>query len=311
MAKSTSIKKTKASNPPKIKTKKPKTSGGSGSRYTRQGFRSEYIVKYIFSAFGTAVDVSAENDLGIDLFCNLVTFDNKLIIFKSTYGIQVKSKGKPFEYRGTQATKWLSTLEFPILLVEVDKANSLIKIFSTWNLNLYIIGLHTEDENQYPKKILFDTNDYGELPPPDCKNGTIPVGKPIIEFHYSEIGKEDRCSLFHEILTEWLDMDHTNYRLRRAGVSRVYGFPNWETNQKPSDLPDWTLKYVYSPFHNKKINKLLVHALTVTGNYNKESSNGGLIDSFKDNYNDLREYVMKYLWNDMEDYEKSVFNDPL
>ena len=38
-------------------------SGGVTARNTRQGFRSEYIVKYIFSAFGTAVDVSAENDL--------------------------------------------------------------------------------------------------------------------------------------------------------------------------------------------------------------------------------------------------------
>ncbi|MDP1614510.1 MAG: hypothetical protein Q8L68_01795 [Methylococcales bacterium] len=282
-------------------------SGGVTSRNTRQGFRSEYIVKYIFSAFGTAVDVSAENDLGIDLLCNLTTFEGKLITYKSTYGIQVKSKGTPFRYVGKQATTWLSKLEFPLLLVEVDKPNSKIKVFSTWNLNKYLLGFHTDNEVSFPDEIVFLTADDGKLNPPDCQTGSIPVGKPILDFEFGDIDDQKNCDLFYQVLSEWLDFDNENYKLRRAGISRTYGFVNWTTNQKLSDGAGWDLLYYYSPFHHKKINELLKHALIVQGLFCKESSNGGTIESFKNEFNDLQTYVDKHLKAEMDDFGKDIF----
>lgn len=286
-------------------------SGGVTARNTRQGFRSEYIVKYIFSAFGTAVDVSTENDIGLDLICNLTSFEGKLIVYKSTYGIQVKSKGTPFKYSGKQATTWLSKLEFPILLVEIDKPNSLIKVYSTWNINRYILGFHSEDETIFPEEVIFDTEQNEELQEPISLKGKIPVGKPILEFNFQEIDNTEKCNNFYEVLSEWLDMDNKNYSLRRAGVSTVLGFTKWETNRKPSEFHVWYKPYFFSPHHESKILQLLKETWPVLGLYNKASSNNGKIEQFKNTYNDLREFAINHLFHLFGDYEKGIFKEKL
>jgi len=286
-------------------------SGGVTARNTRQGFRSEYIVKYIFSAFGTTVDVSAENDLGLDLLCNLTSFQGHLIIYKSTFGIQVKSKGTPFKYSGKQATTWLSKMEFPFLLAEVDKANSKIKVFSTWGINKYLINIHTDDEGTFPENVEFITSDDDGLQPPNSETGVIPVGKPILDFHYSDIDNKMKLNQYYEVLSEWLQMDNENYKLRRAGVSRSYGFNSWTTNQKPSLGHGFDLFYTFSPFHNANINKLIIHSLTVQGMYYKASSDNGNNEHFKLKYNSLRKFVVENLLQEMNDFEKDIFKNDL
>lgn len=287
-------------------------SGGVTARNTRQGFRSEYIVKYIFSAFGTAVDVSAENDLGLDLLCNLTSFEGHLITYKSTYGIQVKSTGTEFRYKGKQATTWLHKLEFPILLVEVDKPNSRVKVYTTWNLNKYLLGFHTNDENAYPEEILFDTTDRGNLIPPDINTGVIPVGKPILDFHYSEIDNVDKCSLYHQVLSEWLELDNDNYKLRRAGVSRTFGYQTWETNLPPTHVHRiWDVWYSYSPYHSKNGKQLLAKAVISLGLFNRDGYKLFAHEQFKLDYNLLREFVAKYLDSHLEDFGKDLFKEEL
>lgn len=286
-------------------------SGGVTARNTRQGFRSEYIVKYIFSAFGTAVDVSSENDIGLDLLCNLTSFEGKLIVYKSTYGIQVKSKGTPFKYSGKQATTWLSKLEFPILLVEVNKESSRVKVYSTWNINKYILGFFSDDESKFPETLEFIPSNEESLQPPDSLAGKIPIGKPILDFHYSDIDDADKCNLYHEILTEWLEMDNKNYTLRRAGISRTYGYIEWETNKKPSIGSKWDEQFYYSPYNYEKTNGMLAYANTAQGVYLKNNSNNGQIEHFKTSFNDLRSFVIKYLEDKMERFGKDLFKDEI
>ncbi|MCX6272567.1 MAG: hypothetical protein NTU44_15380 [Bacteroidetes bacterium] len=287
-------------------------SGGVTARNTRQGFRSEYIVKYIFSAFGTAVDVSAENDLGIDLLCNLTSFDGLLITYKSTYGIQVKSKGATFKYSGKQATKWLSKLEFPLLLVEVDKHNSRIKVYSTWNLNKYLLGLYTDDEDKYPEEIEFIQSNSGKLDPPDCADGKIPVGVPILDFHYSDVDNDEKRKIFHAVISKWLEVDNENYRLRRAGVARTFGYNTWVTNEPITDGRDeWDLRYYYSPFHSSVFKKLLAHVITAQGVYCLENTGTEKREPFKTEFNDFRYLATKYLQEYMGDFEKNVFKSEI
>lgn len=286
-------------------------SGGVTARNTRQGFRSEYIAKYIFSAFGTAVDVSSENDIGLDLLCNLTYDQNKLIVYKSSYGIQVKSKGKPFKYSGKKATTWLSKLEFPLILVEVDKPNSSLKVYSTWNLNRYLLGLHSDNEANFPEEILFDTTSTEDLNVPDCEKGIIPVGKPILEFKYHDIDDKDRCDSFYEILSEWLDIENKNYALRRAGVSSAFGYIKWETNRKPSEFHVWYKPYFFSPHHTERIMKLLTEIWPVLGLYHKASSNNGVQEPFRSAFNDLFAFAQKHLFDKFGDFEKGVFDKEL
>lgn len=286
-------------------------SGGVTSRNTRQGFRSEYIVKYIFSAFGTAVDVSAENDLGLDLICNLTSFEGQLIVYKSTYGIQVKSKGTPFTYRGKQATTWLSKLEFPILLVEVDKASSTIKVYSTWNLSRFLLGQNSDEVVKYPEVILFDTSDTEELMKPDCISGLVPVGKPILEFSFQDIDDSEKCENLYQVLGEWLEMDNKNYSYRRAGVSTVFGYTRWETNRKPSEFHVWYKPYFYSPHHNENIMKLLSEVWPVLGLYHKHCNNNQGIEPFKTTFNDLLTFASKHLFNRFGEFERGIFDKEL
>lgn len=286
-------------------------SGGVTARNTRQGFRSEYIAKYIFSAFGTAVDVSSENDIGLDLLCNLTYDQNKLIVYKSSYGIQVKSKGKPFKYSGKQATTWLSKLEFPLILVEVDKPNSSLKVYSTWNLNRYILGLHSKNEESYPEHVTFDTAFSDTLVEPDCSKGIVPVGKPILEFEFKDIDDPVKCNNFYEVLSEWLELENRNYSLRRAGVSSTFGYINWETNRKPSEFHVWYKPYFYSPFHTEEIMKLITEIWPALGLYHKASSNNGANEPFRSTYNDLYEFAQKYLIDRFGGFEKDVFDKQL
>jgi hypothetical protein len=287
-------------------------SGGVTSRNTRQGFRSEYIVKYIFSAFGTTVDVSVENDLGLDLLCNLTSFEDKLIVYKSSYGIQVKSKGKPFKYSSKQATKWLSKLEFPILLVEVDKAGSAIKVFSTWNINKYLLGFLNDNDEQYPEEILFITSNDDKLTAPDSQKGTIPVGKPILEFQYNDIDDPDKCAIFHKVLSEWLELDNENYKLRRAGVSRTFGFITWETNKPLSEVNRvWDIWYSYSPFHTENGKRLLSKAVVSLALFNRDSFKGNNQECFRQDYNLLKEFASKYLTEHLEEFGKEIFKENL
>ena len=286
-------------------------SGGVTARNTRQGFRSEYIAKYIFSAFGTAVDVSSENDIGLDLLCSLTYDQGKLIVYKSSFGVQVKSGSKPFKYSGKKATTWLKKLEFPLILAKIDKKKSKIKIYSTWNLNRYTLGLSSDDESKYPDEIVFDTTMTKDLKEPDCAKGIIPVGNPILEFNFPDIDNSEKCSNFYNVLSEWLDMDNKNYALRRAGVSSAFGFTRWETNRKPSEFHVWYKPYFYSPHHTDKIMELLKETWPALGLYHKASSDNGKTEPFKSTFNDLLAFAKKYLFNKFGDFEKGIFDKEL
>jgi len=285
-------------------------SGGVTARNTRQGFRSEYIARYFFSAFGTAVEVSQGNDIGIDILCNLTKFNGLLITVKSSYGVQVKSSDDAFTYAGKQATTWLSNLEYPLLLTSVDKKNSRIKIYSAWNINRFLLSLNSDDEQTFPEEIKFITSNDEELGEPNI-NGTIPVGKPILDFEFSDIDDPDKSENYFNVLEEWLEIDNRNYLLRRSGVSCAFGYTKWETNRSPKEFHVWYKPYFYSPHHANKIKQLLAEAFVPLGLYTKASSDGGQIQHFKTEFNDLKTFVDKYLRDKMDDFSKGVFENEL
>jgi hypothetical protein len=288
-----------------------KKSGGVTARNTRQGFRSEYIARYIFSAFGTAVEVSQGNDIGLDILCNLTSFNGLLIFYKSSYGVQVKSNEDDFVYTGKQATTWLSMLEYPLLLASVDKKSGRIKIYSTWNLNRFLLSLHTNDENSFPDQIKFITSDDDQLGDPEL-NGNIPVGKPILDFEFSDIDDPEKYDAYYKVLDEWLEFDNRNYSLRRAGVPLTFGYIKWETNKGlDASMRIWHKATYYSPFHTDKIKNLMAQALIPLGMYNKDNFKGSTQPHFKDEFNDIKKFIDKYLTEFMDDWGKGVFDNDL
>lgn len=284
-------------------------SGGLTARNVREGFRSEYIAQYVFSAFGTCVGVTQGNDTGIDLLCNLTDFDGLVITVKSSYGVQVKSEGSEFKYEGKQATRWLAGLEYPLLLCSVSKEKSSIKIYSTWNLNWFLLGLNSNNEADYPDSITFITSESNDDLPTPQNNGTIPVGKPILEFKINEIGDDETRSKYWDVMNEWLELDNKNYILRRSGVPCVLGNKKWETNKTLNESQRvWTKQYFFSPFHSQNIKILLSEAVISHGMYCKESFAGNHHDSFKEEFNVLKKYAQDFLENHLDEFGKGVFN---
>jgi hypothetical protein len=55
----------------------------------RQGDRSEYLAQYMLSAFGLAVKVPREEDIGVDFYCNLAKHVGKKITYFEPYNVQV------------------------------------------------------------------------------------------------------------------------------------------------------------------------------------------------------------------------------
>lgn len=283
-------------------------SGGVTARNTRQGFRSEYIARFIFSAFGPAVEVSQGNDIGLDLLCNLTEFNGHLIVYKSSYGVQVKSIGTKFIYQGKQATKWLSLLEYPLLLATIDKPGGRIQIYSTWCLNKYILSLNSDEENSFPECIEFATG-LDDFDSSDIAKGIIPVGKPILDFEYSEIDDAEKFEHFYKVLSEWLSFDNENYLIRRAGIPIVFGYTKWESN-KGLDLSQrlWSKEVYYSPFHSNKTHALIAKALISIGLFNKENFYYNRMTAFRDDFNELKRFADRFLAGHLDDFGRGVFD---
>ena len=289
-------------------------SGGITARNFREGFRSEYIANYIFTAFGTAVQVTQGNDMGIDLLCNLAEFVGTSIIFRSSYGVQIKSEGTEFAYSGTVATKWLSKLEYPLLLAEVSKRDAWIKIYSTWNINRFLLGLHSDNEAHFPEKIKFVTsNDDDKLKEP-TSDGIIPVGKPILHFNFYEMDNEEQRDNYRTILSEWLDFDNRNYMFRRAGVSFATGYTKWATNKSVKEIGgdrEFYTPYYYSAFHKGKNKTVLANAFIPIALFCKGYYMESNDEIYKREFNAIREYSNTYLFEELDEFGKHLFKDEL
>ncbi len=287
-------------------------SGGLLAYNFREGFRSEYLAEYVFSAFGPSLSISRENDYGLDLICNLAFQERQQMNIEMTYGVQVKSEGTDFKYRGRQAVDWLFSLEFPLLLAVVSKTESKIKIYSTWNLNLFLLSIEKGNENTYPEELFFLPTNDPKLKGPDKKTGLIPLGLPILEFNIMDIGDKEIKEKYQNILKEWLDFEVANYSLRRAGVSRVFGYIKWETNKSLKEgCRTWYRPYFYSPQHNEDSKRIISEAAIVMGLYLKNSYHLTSQQVFKDEFNELRNYISKYCASNMDDWSQDIFKDEI
>ena len=204
-------------------------------------------------------------------------------------------------------------MEFPLLLVEVDKVESRIKVYSTWSLNKYLLGFHTNAEENYPNEIIFVTSIGDEkLEPPNSQMGLIPVGKPILDFNYTDIDDPEKCTIYHQVLSEWLELDDDNYKLRRAGVSRTFGFITWETNKPLSTVHRvWDIWYAYSPFHSENGKKLLAKALISLALYSRDSFKSSNSENYRTDFLLLKDFATKYLDGHLEDFGKEILKEDL
>lgn len=283
-------------------------SGGVITYNLREGYRSEYIAHFIFSSFGPANPYPREDDFGLDLICNLAEIHGKVMKIRSAYGVQVKSEGSGFEFKGKDALLWLNSLEFPLLLAEISKERFTIKIYTTWNINRLLPSIDFANPVSIPERVLFVPSSAEELEFPDIQTGTIPVGKPILEFKLDDLVVKINRDHYWKVLKEWIDIDYNNFRFRRVGIMSSYGYLTWSTNKSIEEEPrKWHKNFYYSPKIYEGIKTLLSEAFIINGLYCKESYKSINNDVFKDEFNFSKNFVDKYLSSYMSDFGKGVF----
>ena len=282
-----------------------KMSGGLLAYNFREGYRSEYLAHYIFASFGPAIPVAREDDFGLDLICNISKREGKVQLVESSYGIQIKSIGTDFKFTKKEAIKWLFHLDFPLLFAEVDKAKLTIRIFSTWSLNWFLLGIDSSDDSSWPDEISFFPSASEEFGSPDLATGTIPIGKPILDFSLNDLADNGKREYFQNVLEEWIDLDKKNYFARKAGLSTFYGYTQYETNKKISEQElVWYRQYNYSDSFYKKSKDILCDAISVIGLYCKNNGK-----AFESEFNDLKQYLEKHCNAEASEFTKSIFVD--
>jgi len=235
-----------------------------------------------------------------------------MLIVKASYGVQVKSRGTEFQFKGKQATQWLNDLEFPLFLADVSKEESNIKIYSTWNINRFLLGLHTKDIEKYPDQLVFIASNNGRLIEPDAAKGEIPIGHPILDFNITDLGDDVKRQKYWEIMKEWLSFDSINYFQRKAGIACAFGYIEWETNKSLRESHRiWYKPYFFSSYHVKSLKRIFYDCAISVGYFNKENYKGNPQDSFKNEFNSLRKFVLEYLNDNMEPFGKNLFENEI
>lgn len=278
-------------------------SGGLLAYNFREGYRSEYLAHYIFSSFGPAIAVTREDDFGLDLICNIAKREGKVQLVKSSYGVQIKSTGTAFKFTKKEAIKWLFHLDFPLLLAEIDKANLIIKIFSTWSLNWFLLGIDSSNDSSWPSEISLMPSSTDAFGDPNLTTGEIPIGKPILEFSVNDLTDDTKKEYFQNVLEEWIELDKKNYFVRKAGIATFFGYTKYETNKRLSEQSlVWYRQYNYSDHYYKKSKEMLCDALSVIALY---CQNNG--ESFKSEYNILKQYIENHCGAESNEFTKSIF----
>jgi hypothetical protein len=65
-----------------------------------EGGRSEYLAQYVFSMFGTSVQVPHQEDHGLDLLCAVTERKGRRAWPVAYYSVQVKSSDEPWLFEG-------------------------------------------------------------------------------------------------------------------------------------------------------------------------------------------------------------------
>jgi len=289
------------------------TSGGTLAYNFREGLRSERLIHYALSAFGPATPVLREDDHGIDLICHLAQREGKIAIVGSAYGVQVKSGESVVEYKGPQACEWLQKLQFPLFVATVDKSSSSVKIYSTWNLHLFLFPFQHDSSLPKPEKIILIASETEQqLEKPNISTGEVPIGHPILDFRIEDLGNSDLREKYREIMDEWVGMDRNNYNFRLAGISIAYGYIKWKTNMTLSESSrTWYRPHYFSPATCDKARELLSDLATVIalhqGNVRDRSTNKQQIENARSEVELLRSYLQQFCEKYLDNFKKKIF----
>lgn len=250
-----------------------KSSGGYIANNLRQGYRAEYLAKYIISEFGPCERVNPENDYGLDLIATLMQRVGIGGVVSSMYGIQVKSGNAEFHYSGEQLADWISAYNIPILMCRADRTDVRIKLYSTWTLHHLILDANFASVRQIDFIEEYGNNQTLRMPEVTDQKASVWLGPPIIDVSASELHQNNNVDELRQTLEEWILFDARNYFRRNAGIPIPFGYTTWETNKSLNTSGrNFYVPHFYSAAHTHNALKLIGECATLIAlNQGKDS----------------------------------------
>ena len=206
-------------------------SGGIIPNNIRQGYRAEYLAKYIISEFGPCERINPENDYGLDLIATIMQPAGSMGTVSSMYGIQVKSGKAEFSYSGDQLFDWIKSYSIPILMCRANREAGSVRLYSTWTLHDLVLGHSDASIRQISFIEQPESNDNLRMPEVKDQSATVWLGKPIVEISAEELHRKEFVTEIRKTLAEWIGFDTENYFRRSAGIPIIFGYLTWQVNQ--------------------------------------------------------------------------------
>jgi len=235
---------------------------------TKNGFRGEYLARYIVSRFAFISESSVGEDFGIDFYCGLNKEDKlikedgreyDIVKYDKPFVLQIKSKtveddksGNKFITLDTkEKIKTLHNLEIPYFLGYLDMKTQTLHIYSTssmWFGNM-LIGYENIDILKFKITPNIKSSYKTSLSKPTIKNGLktiiVDLGKPIISLKlYNVENDKIDFNIIRKILSDCIDIEFENILSKRLGLSYFRWVCDYDTNK--SDLFKFGYKFVNS-----------------------------------------------------------------
>lgn len=190
-----------------------------------EGSRSESLARYVFTSWGTAVQIPHEEDHGLDLLCSLTERSGYLAWARSVYTVQVKSELSPWVFEGEGAVRWLIEHPLPLFLCIVDKSASRLRIYQTAP-RFWMWALGT-----LPERLVLSPGQDEEGRTAQWKGKfEFSLGAPVLDFTLNDVTDE----AFHDkaagILQFWIGIDNANLTRIRSGLPRFSMPQFYKTN---------------------------------------------------------------------------------
>jgi hypothetical protein len=220
--------------------KKPTATGSIAANFHEAG-RSEYLGQYVFTMFGTSVQVPRQEDYGVDLYCTLFSERRGHRVWPvAYYSVQIKSEVEPWKFNHPESVRWVVEYPAPLLLCIIQKNDGLVRVYQT--MARFAAAVAAE----LPASMALAPGEpgSGRTYSFDAATGSHWLGPPILEFKVEDLLDDERFEQYRKVLHFWVLNDFDNVRRFQMGM-RLVGWPGEHTTNKvpPSSNAKYYLTY--------------------------------------------------------------------
>ena len=224
--------------------------------WSKNGFRGEYLAKYIVSRVAFISESNVSEDYGIDFYCGLIkdAIHPKYVHYDKPFLLQIKTKTKDgvekndIVYDTRHSIHMLYNLKIPFFIGYLDLEKQTLEIFSTstmWhpfiihsveNLSRITFSFPKTNERKLiglpeSKDMDFTKYNFG------CgKNYIVNLGHPIISLKLSEIEGSENTTIeeCRKILSRCIDRENDNIQNQNLRLHFFRWVHDYETNNLDS-----------------------------------------------------------------------------